>query len=262
MAEILKYEHIIYEEREKIALLTLNRPEKRNGLSLELLEEFSACLKHVAQERSAKVVIVKGAGHDFCAGHDMKEILNKELNEIRNLFQACLDLMMLIHAIPQPVIAQVHGIATAAGCQLVAACDLAVAEEGAQFATPGVKIGLFCFTPMVPLSRAVGRKKALEMLLTGENISATEARSYGLVNRVVSKKKLEEETWRLAKDIAKYSLVTLGLGKEAFYHQIEMAERQAYHYAKELISANALMADAREGMAAFFEKRLPIWKEK
>jgi len=191
----------------------------------------------------------------------MKEILDTPLNDIRRLFQTCLDLMLLIHSIPQPVIGQVHGIATAAGCQLVAACDLVVAAKDARFATPGVKIGLFCTTPMVALSRAVGRKKALEMVLTGEFISAQEAMSHGLINRVVSKESLKTETWALSQAIAQYSLVTLGVGKQAFYQQIEMGEKQAYQYGKEVISANAVMADAVEGMRAFFEKRTPVWKE-
>lgn len=255
------YKNILYEEKERVGCITLNRPEKRNALSLELLEELSSCLKRAAEERSAKVIVVKGAGPAFCAGHDMKEILDNELNDIRHLFQTCLDLMVLIHSIPQPVIAQVHGIATAAGCQLVAACDLVVAEEEARFATPGVKIGLFCTTPMVALSRAVGRKKALEMVLTGEFISAQEAMAHGLVNRVVSKEALDGETLALAKEIAQYSLVTIGLGKQAFYQQIEMGEKQAYQYGKEVISANAVMADAVEGMSAFFEKRTPVWKK-
>jgi enoyl-CoA hydratase/carnithine racemase len=257
----MAYNNLLYEEKERIGLLTLNRPEKRNALSLELLEEFSSCLMRVARQRSVKVIIVKGAGPAFCAGHDMKEILGNELNDIRHLFQTCLDLMILIHSIPQPVIAQVHGIATAAGCQLVAACDLVVAEAGAKFATPGVKIGLFCTTPMVAISRAVGRKKALEMLLTGEFINAEDAKTHGLVNRVVPKQQLEMEAWDLAKEIAQYSLVTLGVGKQAFYQQIEMGEKQAYQYGKEVISANALMADAMEGMSAFLEKRAPVWKE-
>ena len=257
----MTYKNILYEETEKIGLLTLNRPEKRNALSLELLEEFSSCLTQAARKKSTKVIIVKGAGPAFCAGHDMKEILDTPLNDIRRLFQTCLDLMLLIHSIPQPVIGQVHGIATAAGCQLVAACDLVVAAKDARFATPGVKIGLFCTTPMVALSRAVGRKKALEMVLTGEFISAQEAMSHGLINRVVSKESLETETWALSQAIAQYSLVTLGVGKQAFYQQIEMGEKQAYQYGKEVISANAVMADAVEGMRAFFEKRTPVWKE-
>jgi len=168
----MNYSYIIYEERQNIALITLNQPEKQNILSVDLIKEFSTCLRQVAQERRATVIIVKGAGDNFCAGHDLNEILHQDINNIRHLFQACLDLMMLIHTVPQPVIAQVHGIATAAGCQLAAACDLVVAEKGARFATPGVQIGLFCTTPMVPLSHAVGRKKSLGMLLTGKFISA------------------------------------------------------------------------------------------
>ncbi len=254
-------ENILYEEKEHIGVITLNRPRKRNALSLELLEAFTNCLKQAAQEGSVKVIIVKGAGTAFCSGHDLDEILNRELNDIRHLFQTCLDLMLCIQAIPQPVIAQVHGIATAAGCQLVAACDLAVAEEEARFATPGVKIGLFCTTPMVALSRAVGRKKALEMLLTGNFVSAYEAKAHGLVNRVVPLERLAAETLELAGEIARYSRITLGVGKQAFYQQIGMADAQAYHYAKEVISANACMADAIEGMSAFLEKREPEWKE-
>ncbi|MBC8461821.1 MAG: enoyl-CoA hydratase [Deltaproteobacteria bacterium] len=258
----MDYKNIICEEMEEIAFVTLNRPEKRNALSLDLLRELSTCLRKVGQERKVKVVIIRGGRDDFCAGHDLNEILNKGLDDIRNLFQTCLDLMALIHRTPQPVIAQVRGIATAAGCQLVAACDLAVAEEGARFATPGVKIGLFCSTPMVPLSRAVGRKKAFEILLTGEFISAQEAKEYGLVNRVIPKERLEEETRVLAKDIAQYSLNILNLGKQAFYQQIEMAEMQAYQYAKEVISANALMPDALEGMSSFLNRHSPVLTEK
>jgi enoyl-CoA hydratase/carnithine racemase len=259
----MAYQHILYhyEENERIGSLTLNRPGTRNALSVGLLQEFTSCLGRVAEKRDAKVIIIRGAGAAFCAGHDLKEILGNELHDIRHLFHTCRNLMMLIHAIPQPVIAQVHGIATAAGCQLVAACDLAVAEETAQFATPGVKIGLFCSTPMVALSRAVGRKKALEMLLTGRFINAREALTYGLVNYVAAEGHLEEETWKLATQIAQYSSVALGLGKQAFYQQIEMAEGQAYHYATEVISSNAIMSDAVEGMSAFFEKRTPVWKE-
>jgi enoyl-CoA hydratase/carnithine racemase len=256
----MQYESIIYEEQDLIGIITLNRPEKRNALSLELLNELSCCLRSVEENRELKVLIIKGAGEAFSAGHDMQQIVGRELNDIRCLFDTCAELMLLIHRIPQPVIAQVHGIATAAGCQMVAACDLAVAGEGARFATPGVKIGLFCTTPMVPLSRAVGRKKALEMLLTGEFVPAREAMVHGLVNRVVPDTDLERETLLLAKDIARYSLVTLGIGKQAFYRQIEMTDANAYHYAKEVISANAVMPDAVEGMTAFFEKRDPVWK--
>jgi enoyl-CoA hydratase/carnithine racemase len=257
----MDYGTIAYEEGKRVGVITLNRPEKRNALSLAMLEELSSCLQGVGRESRIKVVIIRGAGEHFCAGHDLNEILNQDLTDIRRLFGACMDLMMLIQGIPQPVIAQVKGIATAAGCQLVAACDLALAEAGARFATPGVKIGLFCSTPMVPLSRAVGRKKALEMLLTGEFIGAAEAMDYGLINRVVPDEELETETLQLAERIAQYSLVPLSIGKQAFYQQVHMDDRQAYHYAKDVISGNAIMADAVEGVSAFLEKRDPVWKE-
>lgn len=256
----MQYETITYEERDRIGIITLNRPDKRNALSLELLEELSLCVQSVGKEKLLKVLIIKGAGAVFSAGHDMQQILGKELGDIRHLFDTCAELMLLIHKIPQPVIAQVHGIATAAGCQLVAACDLAVAGESSRFATPGVKIGLFCTTPMVPLSRAVGRKKALEMLLTGKFVSAGEAMAHGLVNMVVPDAELDGKTMGLAREIVQYSLVTLGIGKQAFYRQIEMNDANAYHYAKEVISANAVMPDAIEGITAFFEKRDPVWE--
>jgi enoyl-CoA hydratase/carnithine racemase len=257
----MAYEHIMYHEDGTIGTLTLNRPEKRNALSRDLLKEFTACMETIARERTVRAVIVRGAGDHFCAGHDLNEVLNQPLNDIRRLFGICANLMRVLQAVPQPVIAQVQGVATAAGCQLVAACDLAVADEGALFATPGVKIGLFCTTPMVPLSRAVGRKKALEMLFTGKMIPAEEAREAGLVNRVFPKERLEEETRLLAREIAQFSLLTLGIGKQAFYQQINMSDMQAYDYAKEVISSNATMADAVEGMSAFLEKRDPVWKE-
>jgi len=252
---------ILYEERDRIGRITLNRPGKRNALSLELIEEMRACLLRVREDRSAKVLIVGGAGEHFSAGHDLNEIRNGELGEIRHLFETCLELMMEIQALPQPVIAEVRGIATAAGCQVVAACDLAVAGEGARFATPGVRIGLFCTTPMVPLSRNVGRKRALEMLLTGRFVSAREALGFGLVNRVVPDDRLEEETAALASELAQYSAETLGIGKQAFYTQIHMDDERAYRYGREVISANAVTPDAREGISAFLEKRPPVWKE-
>lgn len=252
---------ILYEERDRIGRITLNRPGKRNALSLELIEEMRACLLRVREDRSAKVLIVGGAGEHFSAGHDLNEIRDGELEDIRHLFETCLELMMEIQALPQPVIAEVRGIATAAGCQVVAACDLAVAGEGARFATPGVRIGLFCTTPMVPLSRNVGRKRALEMLLTGRFVSAREALDFGLVNRVVPDDRLEEETAALASELARYSAETLGIGKQAFYTQIHMDDERAYRYGREVISANAVTPDAREGISAFLEKRPPVWKE-
>ncbi|MGD8386428.1 MAG: enoyl-CoA hydratase [Desulfobacteraceae bacterium] len=255
------YRTISYEEKERIGSIVLNRPEKRNALSLELLRELTSCLDHAAATRSAKVLIVRGAGDHFCSGHDLNEIRKGAFEDIRNLFDTCLRLMMKIQAIPQPVIAEVQGVATAAGCQLVAACDLAVAEEGARFATPGVRIGLFCSTPMVPLSRNVGRKRALEMLLTGRFVSAREACEFGLLNRVVPKERLREETETLASEMAGYSLKVLAVGKQAFYRQIHMDDERAYQYGKEVISGNAMMPDAEEGIDAFLQKRPPVWTD-
>jgi len=197
----------------------------------------------------------------FSAGHDLKELAEGDLQDYRHIFADCMRMMLLLHEIPQPVIAGVHGIATAAGCQLVAACDLAIATENARFATPGVKIGFFCTTPMVPLSRAVGRKKALEMLFTGEFISAQEAMQFGLVNQIVPADELDDAIRRLAEHICQFSREVVGAGKATFYHQIEMAERIAYGYASEVISVNGVRPVAREGMAAFIEKRDPVWPE-
>jgi len=255
------YRYLTYEIKEEIGIVTMNRPERRNALSLSLLRELQDIFEAIGKSREARVVILRGSGVAFCSGHDLTELVDHPLNSIRTLFQACIDLMELMHTIPQPVIAQVHGIATAAGCQLSASCDLVVAEEGARFATPGVTIGLFCTTPMVAVSRSVGRKKALEMLLTGEMLSAVEAKEVGLVNRVVPMEKLESEAFSLALNIAGYSSIVLAIGKQAFYKQIEMPERSAFHYAKEVISSNAMMVDAQEGMSAFLEKRTPVWKE-
>lgn len=257
----MAYRTILYEEKEGVGRITLNRPEKRNALSLELLQETGRCLQEAGESRSAKVLIVSGAGEHFSAGHDLNEVRSGDLEAIRHLFQTCLDLMLRIQAVPQPVIAEVRGIATAAGCQLVAACDLAVAGESALFATPGVRIGLFCTTPMVPLSRNVGRKRALDMLLTGRFVSAREALEYGLVNRVAPDDGLAEEAHGLALEIARYSLNTLSIGKRAFYTQMHMDDERAYQYAREVISSNALMPDALEGMSAFLEKRRPKWTD-
>jgi len=257
----MDYRNLLYDLKNGIGTVTLNRPERRNALSMVLLEELLEIFRTVGKGKDARVVILRGAGPAFCAGHDLTELVDTPLNTIRALFQACIDLMELMHNVPQPVIGQVHGIATAAGCQLAASCDLLVAEEGARFATPGVTIGLFCTTPMVAVSRSVGRKKALEMLMTGEMLSAWDAMAAGMVNKVVPMERLEEETFALARKIAQYSALVLTIGKQAFYQQIEMPERKAFHYAKEVISSNAVMADAQEGMRAFLEKRTPVWIE-
>ena len=255
---------MVFEVDGKIGLVTLNRPEKRNALSLDLMNEFNALLKTLRKRRDIQVLIVKGEGKSFCAGHDMGEMVGKEkdINHFRKIFSVCSEMMLMLHDIPQAVIAQVHGIATAAGCQLVAACDLAIASADARFATPGVKIGLFCTTPMVPLVRVIGRRRALYMLLTGKFISAKEAEDFGLVNKVVPLDKLSEETRKLAEEISSYSALTLAIGKEAFYNQIDMEEKQSYGYAKEVIASNCTIYDAQEGIGAFLSKRVPEWKNK
>jgi enoyl-CoA hydratase/carnithine racemase len=258
----MSYKHILYEEKERIGILTLNRPEKRNALGREAEMEMMACLQKTAEEKKARVIILKGNGPLFCSGHDRLEVLNQPVNTVRELFQTCIDMYALMHAIPQPIIAQVHGIAMAGGCHLVAGCDLVVAaEKGAKFAMTGVKIGYNCSTPTVAVSRAIGQKRTLEMLFTGNFISARQAQEWGLVNRVVPDENLEQETWKLAQEIAQYSLKVLGISKQHFYQQIELPERQAYHYAKELMASQALWPDAVEGFTASIEKREPLWKE-
>ncbi len=258
----MSYQHILYEEKERIGVLTLNRPNKRNALGKEAEEEMMDCFRKAADDKKVRVIIIKANGPIFCSGHDRLEVLNQPITAVRDLFQTCIDMYALMHAIPQPIIAQVHGIAMAGGCHLVAGCDLVVAaEKEAQFAMTGIKIGYNCSTPTVAVSRAIGQKRTLEMLFTGNFISARKALEWGLVNRVVPDEQLEEETWKLAKEIAQYSLKVLGISKQHFYQQIEMPERQAYHYAKELMASQALWPDAVEGFSASIEKRAPVWKE-
>jgi len=252
----MDYEHLIVKDEGAITRITLDRPEKRNALSLHLMTELTAALR----DARSRVVVLEGAGPCFSAGHDLSEMVGRSVRFYQQLFDACTVLMETVQGLPQPVIAKVHGIATAAGCQLVAACDLAVAEDTARFATPGVKIGLFCSTPMVELSRAVGRKRAMEMLLTGQPIDAATAADWGLVNRVVPAEGLEESVAALADAIAASSPLTVGIGKEAFYRQIDIDKRQAYDLAKNVMSLNAMAADAQEGMGAFLEKRAPVWR--
>ena len=259
-AERETYEHILFEMDGTIARLTMNRPEKRNALSLTHMQELIHCLKAVGEGKGARVVVLGGNGPAFCAGHDLSEMVGRDPEFYRHLFDVCCELMETVQAIPQPVIARMHGVATAAGCQLAATCDLVVASEEARFATPGVKIGLFCSTPMVALSRSVGQKKAMEMLLTGDFISAEEALAKGLVNKVVTAVDLDSETQSLAEKIAEASPLVVGVGKQAFYRQIEMPVEQAYAYTKEIMSFNASFADAQEGICAFLEKRKPEWK--
>ena len=261
-AEQRTYEHILLEQDGVIARITMNRPEKRNALSLAHMQELIDCLEAIGESKEAQIVVLAGNGPAFCAGHDLSEMVGRDPAFYRRLFDVCCELMETVQKIPQPVIAEVHGVATAAGCQLVATCDLVVASEEARFATPGVRIGLFCSTPMVAVSRAVGQKKAMEMLLTGDFISAGEALAEGLVNKVVPAEDLEAETQKLAGKIAEASPLVVGVGKQAFYRQIEMPVEQAYAYTKEIMSFNASFADAQEGICAFLEKRKPEWKSR
>ncbi|MDR3570541.1 MAG: enoyl-CoA hydratase [Syntrophobacteraceae bacterium] len=253
---------VLIEKEPPIAWLILNRPEVRNPLSLEMIHSIGNALDRIGADDSVSVLILRANGPAFSGGHDIKEMTRKRENvsELREIFSACNKMMLKLHELPQPVIAQVHGVATAAGCQLVAACDLAVAETGARFATPGVKIGLFCTTPMVPLVRAIGRRRAMEMLLSGRFVSAEEALEFGLVNRIVAPDKLHAETRDWAMELAKASPFVLALGKKAFYSQMDLDERSAYEYAKGVIAMNCLDEDAIEGMNAFIEKRKPEWK--
>jgi enoyl-CoA hydratase/carnithine racemase len=255
----MKLENLCLERKGGLAAVTLNRPERRNALSLELMLELTACLDEIGRDREMRVVILRAAGKVFCSGHDLTQMTGRDINEYRRIFDVCSELMTKIQQIPQPVIAEVQGVATAAGCQLVASCDLAVAAEEAAFATPGVKIGLFCTTPMVALTRAVGRKRALQMLLTGELVDARTAADWGLVNQVVPAAELRPATERLAAKISEASSLVVGLGKQAFYTQIDLDQPKAYAYAKEVMSMNALAADAQEGMAAFLGKRAACW---
>ena len=252
---------LLRQDREGIATLTLNRPQARNAISIALMGELSAALAALARDPAVKVVILAAAGPAFCAGHDLKELRSLPRREAyESVFRHCSEVMLAILSLPKPVIARVQGIATAAGCQLVASCDLAVAAEGARFATPGVNIGLFCSTPMVALSRAVPRKQAMEMLLTGEPITAERARALGLVNQVVPADQLEDATWALAKKIAGKSPLIVKIGKEAFYRQAEMDVAAAYAYTSQVMTENMLARDAAEGIDAFIEKREPHWQ--
>jgi enoyl-CoA hydratase/carnithine racemase len=255
----MSYENIRFETEGNIALITLNRSQRRNALSLALMLEMIDCLGEIENRRDLRVVILAAAGKVFSSGHDLSEMVGRDINEYRSLFDVCTQLMTRLQSIPQPVIAEVQGMATAAGCQLVASCDLAIASEEAAFATPGVRIGLFCTTPMVALSRAIGRKRALEMLLTGEPVDAHRAAEWGLVNRVVPAPRLREETRQLAGQISQASDMVVALGKQAFYTQIDLEQPKAYAHAKEVMSVNALAHDAQEGITSFLEKRAPCW---
>ncbi|HTS30897.1 MAG TPA: enoyl-CoA hydratase [Bryobacteraceae bacterium] len=253
------FENLLVNVEPPLAVVTLNRPHRRNALSLELMLELIRCLDEIGRDREIRAVILAAEGKVFCSGHDLGEMTGRDINDYRQIFDVCTELMTRIQTIPQPVIAEVQGIATAAGCQLVATCDLAVAAEGAGFATPGVKIGLFCTTPMVALTRAVGRKRALQMLLTGEIVDARTAADWGLINTVVPAADLSAAAREMACKVAEASSLVVALGKQAFYTQIDLDQPKAYAYAKEVMSMNALAADAQEGIGAFLGKRAPCW---
>ena len=258
----MAYKEILFAAHGAVGILTLNNPGKINALSRKMIGEMTDALTKVSGNDAIKVVIIRAKGKHFCAGHNLEEMVDKGIKEYKFIFDRCTEMMQLIHDMPQPVIAQVQGIATAAGCQLAAWCDLVVAEEGARFATPGVKIGLFCTTPMVAITRAIGRKAAMEMLLTGRYYSAEEAKALGLINRVVPLDNLAEETEALARDIAGASGFALSVGKQGFYAQVDQADTTALHYAKNAIAMNCLAEDAQNGIKAFLKKETPEWKDR
>ncbi|HEX2912346.1 MAG TPA: enoyl-CoA hydratase-related protein [Chloroflexia bacterium] len=255
----MTYEMVEVKYRGEIATITMNRPERRNALSLRHMQELTAAFREVG-ESEARGVILAANGPVFSAGHDFADVADKDLTEVRNLLKVCTEMMDTIQAIPQPVLAQVHAFATAAGCQLVATCDLAVASEKAAFATPGGKGGWFCTTPMIALSRNIGRKRALEMLFTGDPVDAQTALEWGLVNRVVPAEKLEEESLRLITAATRGSVISKAFGKQAFYGQIDLDQHKAYAYAIEVMASTSQLPDAQENMHAFLEKRHPNFK--
>jgi enoyl-CoA hydratase/carnithine racemase len=258
----MSFKNLILEFQSSTAVITLNRPAKRNALSLELMEELIGLLSVLEQDPEVRCIILAAAGKAFSAGHDLSEMVGCSMEDYRHLFETCTFLMQKLQSIPQPVIAEVQGLATAAGCQLVATCDLVVAADEAAFATPGVNIGLFCSTPMVAVSRAIGRKRALQMLLTGDPINAQTGAEWGLVNFTVAADELRAATLTLAKRVTSASALTLSIGKRAFYSQIDLDQERAYALAQEVMATNAMAADAKEGMSAFLEKRAAHWTGK
>ena len=250
-----EWQHVEVSGDDVVTRITLNRPDRRNALSVELMTELTEALRAA----EGQVVVIGAAGPAFSAGHDLSELQAADGEDAERIFGVCTELMTTVQSIDQPVIARVHGVATAAGCQLVASCDLAVAEDGARFATPGVRIGLFCSTPMVPLSRAIGPKRALEMLFTGELVDAATALDWGLVNRVVPLDELDAAVTALATKIAEASPMVLAMGKRTFYAQQALDQRGAYDVAGATMCANLGTEDAKEGIGAFLGKRTPTW---
>jgi enoyl-CoA hydratase/carnithine racemase len=259
----MAYQEIIFATDGPIAILTLNSPKTINALSKRMIAEMIDALTSLAADETIKVIIIRAAGNNFCAGHNLSEMVDGGAKEYKFIFDQCTKMMQLIHDIPQPVIAQVQGIATAAGCQLAAWCDLVIASEDARFSTPGVRIGLFCTTPMVAVSRAIGRKMALEMLLTGRDFPAREAKELGLVNKVVPREQLAAATEELAKKISEASRFALSIGKQGFYAQVDQSDDKALHYAKHTISLNNLSEDAQTGIKAFLTKKPVVkWQDR
>lgn len=251
---------LLVERNEGVVRLTLNRPERRNALSEAMLTELGAALETIASDSEARVVVIGAAGTVFSSGHDLGEMPGRDATAYQTLFARCSKVMQQIRRLPQPVIARVQGLATAAGCQLVAACDLAVAVPEARFATPGVKIGLFCTTPMVPLVRAIPAKVAMEMLLTGTPLTAERALQVGLINRIAAADELDKAIQEYTDAIVASSPLTLSIGKRAFYEQIALDETTAYEQATCIMTDNAMKFDAQEGITAFLQKRPPQWK--
>lgn len=250
------------DDGQPVAVITLNRPKQRNALSLSLMLELTNALDRLSKQPGTRSIVIHGAGSAFSSGHNLRELVGRTQEEEREIFNACAELMQTIQRIGQPVIAAVNGHAAAAGCQLVASCDLALAADHVTFSTPGVKIGLFCSTPMVALSRSIGRKRALEMLLTGRNVDAKTAAEWGLINRVVASEELLGEALKLAESVSQASPLTLAIGKQAFYQQIDLPQEKAYQQMSQTMAANAMTSDAQEGMTAFLEKRQPRWRGK
>src|SRR6195256_4247866 len=259
MIETLDY--LLVDDAPPAAVITLNRPQQLNPLSTGLMKELTRELERQGARPEVRAIVLKGAGRAFSAGHDLKEMMDRNLDEERDIFAVCNQLMAMVQSIPVPVIAAPHGIATAAGCQLVATCDLAIASDDCRFATSGVRYGLFCSTPGVAVARNISRKHAMEMLLTGRFIDAATAELWGLINRAVPVAQLDAEVRVLVDELAQLSPHALRIGKEGFYQQIEATQADAYRQMAEAISCNAIAPDGKEGIAAFVEKRKPVWRE-
>ena len=253
-------ESLLVEDALPAAIITLNRPQQLNPLSTGLMKELTSELERQAARPEVRAIVLKGAGRAFSAGHDLKEMMDKSLDEERDIFAVCNKLMATVQSVPVPVIAAPHGVATAAGCQLVATCDLAIASDDCRFATSGIRYGLFCSTPGVAVARNVGRKNAMEMLLTGRFVDAATAERWGLINRAVPIAQLDTEVMALVNELAKLSPYALRIGKEGFYRQVEAPQAEAYRLMAEAISCNAVARDGQEGISAFVEKRTPVWE--